>query len=192
MDCDYRRRHRCSWPNAWLRNYAHNVLASTIHLTRTLQPTCYPHDYSTVTEDRKCFDGSSHHRVARTRLNFALGFLMCVVIWGPHGVASGDDGGAAKEPQNSPEHRGGARSLAHDISGVMPNAESLPRRVRQARWRARSQASHRNQRRSSHRGGKTCYSPIVENVYDCPPRPEKKAPLKKTCGPLVVCGILCA
>jgi hypothetical protein len=41
-------------------------------LTRTLQPTCYPCDYSTVNEDGKLFDGSSRHCVARTRLNFAL------------------------------------------------------------------------------------------------------------------------
>ena len=37
------------------------------------QPTCYPNDYSTVTEEVKLFDGSSRHGVARTRLNSALG-----------------------------------------------------------------------------------------------------------------------
>ncbi|MDP6468750.1 MAG: signal peptidase I [Pirellulaceae bacterium] len=37
----------------------------------SLQPTCYPHDCSTVTEDGELFDGSSRHGVARTRLNSA-------------------------------------------------------------------------------------------------------------------------
>ena len=39
---------------------------------QSLQPTCYPYDCSTVTEDGKWADGSSRHRVARTRLNSAL------------------------------------------------------------------------------------------------------------------------
>ena len=33
------------------------------------QPTCYPYDYSTVTENGKLFARSSRQRVARTRLN---------------------------------------------------------------------------------------------------------------------------
>ena len=40
--------------------------------TETLQSTCYPYDYLTITEDGKLFDGSSRFRVARTRLNVAL------------------------------------------------------------------------------------------------------------------------
>ena len=36
------------------------------------QPTCYPYDYSIVTEDGQLFDISSRHRVARTRLNSAF------------------------------------------------------------------------------------------------------------------------
>ena len=39
--------------------------------TKALQPTCYSYDYSTVTEDRQLFDGSSRFRHARTRLNSA-------------------------------------------------------------------------------------------------------------------------
>jgi len=41
-------------------------------VTRTLQPTCYPYDYSTVTEDGVLLDCSSRYCVARTRLNSAL------------------------------------------------------------------------------------------------------------------------
>jgi hypothetical protein len=41
-------------------------------LTRSLQPTCYPYDYSTVSEDGELFDSSSRHDNARTRLNSAL------------------------------------------------------------------------------------------------------------------------
>jgi hypothetical protein len=40
--------------------------------TRTLQPTCYPWDYSTLAEDGELLDGSSRVGDARTRLNFAL------------------------------------------------------------------------------------------------------------------------
>jgi hypothetical protein len=36
------------------------------------QPTCYPYDCSTVTEDWKLLGDSSRDRVARTRLNSAL------------------------------------------------------------------------------------------------------------------------
>lgn len=42
------------------------------HITRSLQPTCYRYDCSTVTEDRELSDGSSRHGKARTRLNVAL------------------------------------------------------------------------------------------------------------------------
>ena len=40
--------------------------------TRTLQPTCYPYDCSTVNEDGESLDRSSRHCVARTRLNSAF------------------------------------------------------------------------------------------------------------------------
>jgi len=43
-----------------------------VGLTRALQPTCYPYDYSTVNEDGKWFDVSSRHDNTRTRLNSAL------------------------------------------------------------------------------------------------------------------------
>ena len=33
------------------------------------QPTCYPYDYSTVSENGTLSGGSSRHRVARTRLS---------------------------------------------------------------------------------------------------------------------------
>ena len=39
---------------------------------KTLQPTCYPYDCSTVNENEKLFAGSNRHCVARTRLNSAL------------------------------------------------------------------------------------------------------------------------
>ncbi len=48
------------------------ALGVTNGVTRTLQPTCYPHDCSTVHEDGKLFDGSNCVGKARTRLNFAL------------------------------------------------------------------------------------------------------------------------
>ena len=41
-------------------------------LTRSLQPTYYPYDYSTVNENREWFDGSSRQEEARTRLNSAF------------------------------------------------------------------------------------------------------------------------
>ena len=37
------------------------------------QPTCYPYDCSSVDEDGELSRGASRHRVARTRLNSALG-----------------------------------------------------------------------------------------------------------------------
>jgi hypothetical protein len=37
-----------------------------------LQPTCYPYDYSIVTEDGDLLDGSNRVGEARTRLNVAL------------------------------------------------------------------------------------------------------------------------
>ena len=40
-------------------------------LTRPLQPTCYPYDYSIVNEDGKLFDGSSRQGNARTRWTWA-------------------------------------------------------------------------------------------------------------------------
>ena len=39
---------------------------------RSLQPTCYPYDCSTVNEDGKLLDGSSRFGKARTRLDSAL------------------------------------------------------------------------------------------------------------------------
>ncbi len=41
-------------------------------INQSLQPTCYPYDYSTVNENGKLSVGSSRQRVARTRLNSAL------------------------------------------------------------------------------------------------------------------------
>ena len=41
-------------------------------VTRSLQPTCYPCVYSTVTEDGKLFDRSQPQGEARTRLNSAF------------------------------------------------------------------------------------------------------------------------
>jgi len=41
-------------------------------LTRSLQPTYDPHDYSTVTQDGELIDASNRQRVARTRLNSTL------------------------------------------------------------------------------------------------------------------------
>ena len=42
------------------------------------QPTCYPYDCSTVTEDGEVHDVSSRHGYARTRLNSALsGYRTC-------------------------------------------------------------------------------------------------------------------
>ena len=52
---------------------------------KSLQPTCYPCDYSTVTEDGKLFDGSSRDGKARTRLNSALHLMKppitIAIIW---------------------------------------------------------------------------------------------------------------
>ena len=44
----------------------------TSGITRTLQPTCYPYDFSSAIEDGELLDGSSRCGNARTRLNSAL------------------------------------------------------------------------------------------------------------------------
>ena len=43
---------------------------------KSLQPTCYPYDYSTVNENGQLLDGSSRRRVARHGLNFRVRLLM--------------------------------------------------------------------------------------------------------------------
>ncbi len=53
-------------------------------VTRTLQPTCYPCDCSTVNENGKLLDDSSCHCVARTRLNSALSCLRRSRMADPH------------------------------------------------------------------------------------------------------------
>ncbi len=67
------------WKRATPRNRMREILTSgsvggLVEQSPILpgQPTCYPYDCSTVTEDRKLSDGSSRLRVARTRLNSAL------------------------------------------------------------------------------------------------------------------------
>ncbi len=57
---------------------------STRRKNKTLQPTCYPYDCSTVNEDGEMSDCSSRHGVARTRLNSAFFGLSVVALHDQH------------------------------------------------------------------------------------------------------------